>query len=57
MEQIASAGASVGTMLNAPYGTAIGAVGGALVAGYAGYESGGKEDFCQQIESCEDINM
>ena len=52
-----SAGASAGTMLNAGWGTAIGGVVGAVGAGVLGYMSGGKEEFCQEIESCEDINM
>ncbi len=52
-----SAGASAGTMINAGWGTAIGGVVGAVGAGVLGYQSGGKTDFCQQIESCEDINM
>jgi len=52
-----SAGASTGTMINAGWGTAIGGVVGAVGAGVLGYMSGGKEEFCQEIESCEDINM
>ena len=52
-----SAGASMGTMVNAGWGTAIGGVVGAVGAGAIGYASGGKKDFCQEIESCEDINM
>ena len=52
-----SAGASAGTMVNVGWGTAIGAVVGALGAGAAGYMSGGQETYCQEIESCEDINM
>ena len=52
-----SAGASAGTMINAGWGTAIGGVVGAVGAGVLGYQSGGKEEFCQEIESCEDINM
>lgn len=50
-------GASVGTMASPGWGTlivgAVGAVGGAV----AGALSGGQEDFCQEIESCEDINV
>ena len=52
-----SAGASAGTMINAGWGTAIGGVVGAVGAGALGFASGGKKDFCQEIESCEDINM
>ena len=52
-----SAGASAGTMINAGWGTAIGGVVGAVGAGALGYMSGGKKEFCQEIESCEDINM
>ena len=52
-----SAGASTGTMLSAGWGTAIGGIVGAVGAGVLGYMSGGKEEFCQEIESCEDINM
>jgi len=52
-----SAGASAGTLVNAGWGTAIGAVVGAAGAGLLGGFSGGKKDFCQEIESCEDINM
>jgi hypothetical protein len=52
-----SAGASVGTMVNAGWGTAIGSVVGAVGAGIVGAMSGGKKEFCQEIESCEDINM
>lgn len=52
-----AAGASMGTMLNAGWGTLIGAGVGALGAGVMGYMSGGQEDFCQEIESCEDIDV
>lgn len=52
-----SAGASAGTMVNAGWGTAIGGVVGAVGAGVMGYMSGGKKEFCQELESCEDINM
>ena len=52
-----SAGASMGTMVNAGWGTAIGGLVGAVGAGALGAVSGGKKDFCQEIESCEDINM
>ena len=52
-----TSGASMGTMVNAGWGTAIGAVVGAVGMGAMGYASGGQETFCQEIESCEDINM
>ena len=52
-----SAGASAGTMINDGWGTAIGGVVGAVGAGVLGAASGGKKEFCQEIESCEDINM
>ena len=52
-----SAGAATGTMINAGWGTAIGGIVGAVGAGVLGAASGGKKDFCQEIESCEDINM
>ena len=50
-------GASMGTMVNAGWGTLIGAGVGGVGAGVLGAMSGGKENFCQEIESCEDINM
>lgn len=52
-----SAGASAGTMISAGWGTAIGGVVGAVGAGVLGAMSGGKKEFCQEIESCEDINV
>lgn len=52
-----SAGASAGTMVTPGWGTAIGAVVGAVGAGLVGMASGGEQEFCQEIESCEDINM
>lgn len=52
-----SAGASAGTMVSAGWGTAIGGVVGAVGAGVLGAMSGGKTEFCQEIEACEDINM
>lgn len=52
-----SAGASAGTMINAGWGTAIGGLVGAVGAGVLGGVSGGKKEFCQEIESCEDVNM
>ena len=52
-----SAGAAAGTMINAGWGTAIGGIVGAVGAGIGGALSGGEQEFCQEIESCEDINM
>ena len=52
-----SAGASAGTMVSPGWGTAIGGIIGAVGAGVGGALSGGKQEFCQEIESCEDINM
>jgi hypothetical protein len=51
-----AAGASTGTMISAGWGTAIGGVIGAVGAGVLGAMSGGEKEFCQEIESCEDIN-
>lgn len=50
-------GASAGTMVSPGWGTAIGAVIGGVGAGILGAASGGQEDFCQELESCEDINI
>ena len=52
-----SAGAAAGTMVTPGWGTAIGGVVGAVGAGILGAQSGGKKTFCQELESCEDINM
>ncbi len=52
-----SAGASAGTMVSPGWGTAIGGVIGAVGAGAIGAASGGKEEFCQELETCEDINV
>ena len=52
-----SAGAGAGTMVNAGWGTAIGAAVGGVGAGLLGAKSGGKKKYCQEVESCEDINM
>ena len=52
-----SAGASAGTMVSAGWGTAIGGLVGAAGAGILGAASGGKKEFCQELESCEDVNM
>lgn len=52
-----SAGASAGTMVSPGWGTAIGGVVGAVGGLFAGRSAGGEKEFCQEIESCEDINM
>ncbi|MBP3397475.1 MAG: hypothetical protein J6K82_00930 [Alphaproteobacteria bacterium] len=52
-----SAGAAAGTMVTPGWGTAIGGAIGAIGAGIAGAAAGGQQEFCQEIESCEDINM
>ena len=52
-----SAGASIGTTVAPGWGTAIGSVVGAIGGGLFGSASGGKKEFCQEVESCEDINM
>ena len=52
-----AAGASAGTMVSPGGGTAIGAVVGGVGGFFAGRSAGGQEEFCQEIETCEDINM
>ncbi|MDR0741367.1 MAG: hypothetical protein LBF28_01175 [Rickettsiales bacterium] len=52
-----AAGASAGTMITPGWGTAIGGAVGAIGAGILGAASGGEQEFCQEIESCEDVNM
>ena len=52
-----SAGAAAGTMVSPGWGTAIGGVVGAVGGFFAGRSAGGEEEFCQEIETCEDINM
>ena len=52
-----SAGAAMGTSVMPGWGTAIGGVVGGLGGFLAGHSSGGQKDFCQELESCEDINM
>lgn len=47
---------SVG-VVGGPWGAAIGAGIGAVVGGIAGAASSGEEEFCQELESCEDINV
>ncbi len=52
-----SAGAAAGTMITPGWGTAIGGVVGAVGGLFAGRSGAGQQEFCQEIESCEDINM
>ncbi len=52
-----SAGAAAGTMVSPGWGTAIGGVVGAVGGLFAGRSAGGQQEFCQEIESCEDVNM
>ena len=52
-----SAGAAAGTMVTPGWGTAIGGVVGAVGGGLMGMMAAGEEEFCQEIESCEDVNM
>ena len=52
-----SAGAAAGTMVTPGWGTAIGGAIGAIGGLFGGRSAGGKQEFCQEIESCEDINM
>ena len=52
-----SAGAAAGTMVTPGWGTVIGGVVGAVGAGVMGAVAGGEQEFCQEIESCEDVNM
>ena len=58
---VGSIGASAGATIPAVgpvWGTAIGGVVGSLAGGVAGYlTADGKQEYCQEIESCEDINM
>jgi hypothetical protein len=44
-------------MVTPGWGTAIGGVVGAVGGGLMGMMAAGKEEFCQEIESCEDVNM
>ena len=53
---MASTGASAGVLAGG-WGALIGAAGGALIGGVGGAMAGGKTDFCQEIESCEDIDV
>ena len=52
-----SAGAAAGTMVTPGWGTAIGGVVGAVGGLFAGRSGAGQQEFCQEIESCEDVNM
>ncbi len=52
-----SAGAAAGTMVTPGWGTAIGSAVGAIGGFFAGRSAGGEKEFCQEIESCEDVNM
>ncbi|MBO7509331.1 MAG: hypothetical protein J6T57_03595, partial [Alphaproteobacteria bacterium] len=53
----ASTGLGVGATLGGGWGALIGGAGGALLGAVGGAMSGGETDSCQEIESCEDINM
>lgn len=52
-----AAGASAGTMVTPGWGTAIGGAVGLIGGGLSGLFASGKETYCQEIESCEDVNM
>ncbi len=52
-----AAGASIGSMFNVGLGTAIGGALGAAAGVIGGMMSGGKDTFCQEVESCEDIDV
>ena len=52
-----AAGASAGTMVSPGWGTAIGAVVGGVGGLLVGRSAANEQEFCQEIESCEDINM
>ena len=52
-----AAGAAAGTMVTPGWGTAIGGVVGLVGGGAMGFLSGDEKEYCQEIESCEDINM
>ena len=52
-----SAGAAAGTMVTPGWGTAIGGVVGIVGGGLMGMMASGEDEFCQEIESCEDVNM
>lgn len=48
----ASAGLAVGGWMPLILGA-----GGALIGGIAGYQSGGEQDSCQEVETCEDVDV
>ena len=52
-----SAGASAGTMVSPGWGTAIGGLVGGIGGLFAGRSAAEEKEYCQEIESCEDINM
>ena len=52
-----TAGASAGTMISPGWGTAIGGVIGAVGGAFVGMGAADEKEYCQEIESCEDINM
>ena len=52
-----SAGASMGTMVSPGWGTAIGGAIGAVGGLFAGRSAADEKEYCQEIESCEDVNM
>ena len=52
-----SAGAAMGTSVMPGWGTAIGGVVGAVGGLFAGRSAAEKKEYCQEIESCEDVNM
>ena len=52
-----SAGAATGTMISPGWGTAIGGVIGAVGAGLGAGLSAGEKEFCQEMESCEDVSV
>jgi hypothetical protein len=53
----AAAGLGAGTMVSPGWGTAIGGIVGAVGGGIMGAMSSGRQEFCQKIQSCEDVNM
>jgi len=52
-----ASGAAAGTMISPGWGTAIGAVVGGVGGYFMGSSGAGTKDFCQELESCEDVNM
>ena len=52
-----AAGAAAGTMVMPGWGTAIGGAVGAIGGFLGGRASGGTQEFCQEVDSCEDVNM